>query len=74
VTLNVTGNGTSLLHASFADTTQAVIYLHDHPLDLGPLSIQDIHNLDIALSVTESPGQRASLYVDLVLGSGHLVA
>lgn len=74
VNLNVMDNGVSLLHSSFADTTQAASYLQDHPLDLGSLSTQQTHNLDVTLSVTTNPGQHAGLYVDLVLGSGLLLA
>jgi hypothetical protein len=73
VNLDVTDNGTSLLHVSFASTTQAASYLQDHPVDLGSLSVQQVHNLNVALSVTENPGQHAGLYVDLVFGSGHLL-
>jgi hypothetical protein len=74
VNVVVKDSGTDLLEASFANTAQAALYFQDHPLDLGPLSVQQVHHLNVALSVTENPGQHAGLYVDLVFGSGHLLA
>jgi hypothetical protein len=71
ITLDISANGTSLLHQSFASAGAAVTYFTNHAVDLGsltaPLYASGTANIHVALDVT-SNSAGSGFYANLLIG------